>query len=114
MAINLNSLQKGARVQISGMDAGEVVGVEVPDQPDAQFRVKVKIQEHLHALVRTDSVATIKAVGLSENTFIDLQKGTGRSPEAPAGKYHTQPETCEPERPDATRQRLDQDHAGQH
>jgi phospholipid/cholesterol/gamma-HCH transport system substrate-binding protein len=81
----VNGLQSGARVRVSGMDAGEVLEVRPPDRPDSRFRVKLRIQERLHALVRTDSVATIKTTGLAENSFIDIEKGTERAPESPEG-----------------------------
>ncbi len=64
---------------------GEVLEAWAPDRPDARFRVKLRIQERLHALVRTDSLATIKTTGLSENSFLDVEKGTGRAPEAREG-----------------------------
>lgn len=82
---HLNGLQNGARVRISGMDAGEVLETRAPERPDSRFRVKLRIQEDLHSLVRTDSVATIKSTGLSENSFIDVEKGTNRAPESPGG-----------------------------
>ncbi|MGI9074100.1 MAG: MlaD family protein [Bryobacteraceae bacterium] len=82
---HLNGLQKGVAVQISGMDAGVVLETQAPDRPDGKFRVKLRIPEKLHPLVRTDSVATIKATGLSGNTFIEVEKGTGRAPESADG-----------------------------
>ena len=60
---HLNGLQNGARVRISGMDAGVVLETRAPARPDARFRVKLRIREDLHALVRADSVATIKTTG---------------------------------------------------
>src|SRR6185312_12132551 len=82
---HLNGLHNGARVRISGMDAGEVLETRAPERPDSRFRVKLRIQEDLHALVRMDSVATIKTTGLSENSFIDVEKGSSRAPESPRG-----------------------------
>lgn len=81
----LNGLQKGARVRVSGMDAGEVLEMRVPNQPDGRFRVKLRIRQNLHTSVRTDSVATIKTMGLAGASFLDIQKGTRRAPEAPSG-----------------------------
>jgi phospholipid/cholesterol/gamma-HCH transport system substrate-binding protein len=67
------------------MDAGVVLETRAPAQPDLRFRVKLRIQEDLHALVRADSVATIKTTGLSENSFVEVEKGSNQAPESAAG-----------------------------
>src|SRR6266700_3342580 len=81
----LNGLQKGAKVRVSGMEAGELLATQVPSRPDGRFRRRLRLQQNLHALVRLDSVATIKALGLAGNSFLDIQKGTQRTPESPSG-----------------------------
>jgi phospholipid/cholesterol/gamma-HCH transport system substrate-binding protein len=81
----LNGLQTGAQVRVSGMEAGELLETQVPNRPDGRFRLKLRIQQNLHALVRLDSVATIKTMGVAGRNFIDIQKGTQRAPEAPSG-----------------------------
>ena len=81
----LNGLQKGAKVRVSGMEAGELLEVQVPNRPDGRFRLKLRIHQNLHALVRMDSVATIKTMGLAGNSFLDIQKGTQRTPESASG-----------------------------
>lgn len=81
----LNGLRKGAQVRVSGMNAGEVLETQVPNQPDGRFRLKLRIRQNLHVVVRTDSVATVKTMGLAGNSFVDIGKGTRRAPEAPSG-----------------------------
>ena len=81
----LNGLQTGAQVRVSGMEAGELLETQVPNRPDGRFRLRLRIQQNLHALVRLDSVATIKTLGLAGNSFLDIQKGTQRTPESPSG-----------------------------
>jgi phospholipid/cholesterol/gamma-HCH transport system substrate-binding protein len=49
---NLAGLSKGSKVQVAGMDAGQVLEVAVPASPTARFRVKLRITEQLHGLVR--------------------------------------------------------------
>jgi phospholipid/cholesterol/gamma-HCH transport system substrate-binding protein len=83
--VRLNGLQNGAQVRVSGMAAGELVATQVPNRPDGRFRLKLRIQENLHVLVRLDSVATIKTMGLAGSSFIDIQKGSQRAPESPSG-----------------------------
>jgi len=81
----LNGLQKGAKVRVSGMEAGEVLETQVPNRPDGRFRLKLRIQQNLHVFMRTDSVATIKTMGFAGNSFIDIQKGTQRTRELVSG-----------------------------
>ena len=83
--VRLNGLQNGAQVRVSGMAAGELLETQVPNRPDGRFRLKLRIQENLHVLVRLDSVATIKTMGLAGSSFIDIQKGSQRAPESPSG-----------------------------
>src|SRR6201981_577131 len=82
---NLSGITQGAKVQVAGMDAGQVQGVEIPDAPPAKFRVKVRITEKLRVLVRTDSVVTIGTEGLVGNRFLAISAGTVRTPVADAG-----------------------------
>src|SRR3977135_2267720 len=83
--VRLNGLQNGAQVRVSGMAAGEVLESQGPSRPDGRFRLKLRIQENLHVLVRLDSVATIKTLGLAGSSFVDIQKGSQRAPESPSG-----------------------------
>jgi len=81
----LNGLQKGAKVRVSGMDAGEVLETQVPSRPDGRFRLKLRIGQKFRALVRGDSIAAIKTAGLAGGSFVEIQKGTQHSPELPPG-----------------------------
>ncbi len=53
---NLSGLTTGAKVRVSGLDAGEVLAIGVPDSPAARFRLRFRIDAKLRALVRSDSV----------------------------------------------------------
>ena len=81
----LDGLEKGAKVRVSGMNAGEVLDTEVPKRPDGRFRLKLRIEENLHAFVRMDSVAEIRTMGLAGDSYLDIQKGTPRAPESASG-----------------------------
>jgi phospholipid/cholesterol/gamma-HCH transport system substrate-binding protein len=82
----LSGLQRGAKVRVSGMDAGEVLETQVPSVPAGRFRVKLRIAERFRVLLRGDSVATIRTPGLAGSSFVEIQKGTQHSPElAPGG-----------------------------
>jgi phospholipid/cholesterol/gamma-HCH transport system substrate-binding protein len=82
---NLSGIAQGAKVQVAGMDAGQVIGVEIPDSPPAKFRVKVRISEKLRGLVRSDSVVTIGTEGVVGNRFLAISAGTARAPVAAPG-----------------------------
>jgi len=81
----LSGLQKGAKVRVSGMDAGEVLETQVPSVPDARFRLKLRVAEQFRVLLRKDSTATIRTPGLAGSSFVEIQKGTQHSPELPPG-----------------------------
>jgi phospholipid/cholesterol/gamma-HCH transport system substrate-binding protein len=82
---DLAGIAPGAKVQVAGMDAGQVIGVDIPDSPPAKFRVKVRINEKLRGLVRTDSVVTIGTEGVVGNRFLTITAGSVRTPVADAG-----------------------------
>ena len=82
---NLSGITQGAKVQVAGMDAGQVQGVEIPDAPPAKFRVKIRITDKLRGLVRTDSVVTIGTEGVVGDRFLAISAGTARAPAAAPG-----------------------------
>jgi phospholipid/cholesterol/gamma-HCH transport system substrate-binding protein len=82
---NIAGLQDGAKVRVAGMDAGEVEGIHVPPGPSAPFRVKLRVREDLHPLIRIDSVATIQTDGLVGNKFVQVDAGTDQAAVVPPG-----------------------------
>src|SRR5579862_7534010 len=82
---NLSGITQGAKVQVAGMDAGQVQGLEIPDAPPGKFRVKIRLTEKLRGLVRTDSVVTIGTEGVVGNRFLAISAGTARAPVAAPG-----------------------------
>lgn len=74
-------LQKGAKVRVAGLDAGEVETIHVPNAPSAKFRVKLRVRGDVHALIRLDSVASIQNDGLVGNKFVQVEAGTDQSPQ---------------------------------
>ncbi|MBI2816729.1 MAG: MCE family protein [Acidobacteria bacterium] len=81
----LSGLQNGADVKVGGMAAGEVIDIEVPPQPQSKFRVKMRIIEKLHPVVRTDSIATIQTEGVLGNKFLKIDQGAPQAQAAPPG-----------------------------
>jgi phospholipid/cholesterol/gamma-HCH transport system substrate-binding protein len=82
---DLDGIAKGSKVQVSGMDAGQVTGIEVPRSPSGHFRVQMKVDEQLHGLVRTDSVVTVDTEGVVGDTFLTIHSGSPNAAIAQAG-----------------------------
>lgn len=80
---NLAGLQNGARIRVAGINAGEVTEIQVPPSPAARFRVRLRVIQDLHPLVRTDSVASIQTDGLMGSKVLHISTGSEQAPEAP-------------------------------
>jgi phospholipid/cholesterol/gamma-HCH transport system substrate-binding protein len=81
----VSSLEVGAMVRVAGMNAGEVLEVQVPTAPEGKFRVKFSIVEKLHPIVRSDSVASLQTDGLLGNKYLLVSSGSSLSGTAPKG-----------------------------
>ena len=79
---NVDGIPKGAKVRVDGMDAGEVENVEIPGRPAQKFRLKMKVEDRLHGLIREDSFVTVETEGLVGDKFLLIQGGTDRASEA--------------------------------
>jgi phospholipid/cholesterol/gamma-HCH transport system substrate-binding protein len=79
----IGGLQSGAPIRVSGMTAGEVKDIRIPTSPASKFRVQLEVNEKLHGLVRSDSVASIQTEGLVGGIFLSIGTGTEQSPPAP-------------------------------
>ena len=77
------SLDRGAKVRVAGMDAGEVREIRVPGGPTGKFRINMRVRRDLHPLIRLDSVASIQNDGLVGNKFVQIQTGSDGSPQVP-------------------------------
>ena len=82
---NVAGVEIGTSVRLSGLPAGEVIGIDIPDAPGGRFVVRMRVREDLHALVRTDSEAAILSDGLLGSAFIQLRAGSEAAPLVPDG-----------------------------
>ena len=80
---SVDGLPKGAKVRVDGMDAGELVNIQIPPSPAQKFRLKMNVEDRLHGLIREDSLVTVETEGLVGDKFLLIHSGTDRSPEAP-------------------------------
>jgi phospholipid/cholesterol/gamma-HCH transport system substrate-binding protein len=78
--LKIAGLQTGATVRVAGMDAGEVESIQVPQGPSQPFRVRLRVRQDLHPLIRLDSVASIQNDGLVGNKFVQVETGSEESP----------------------------------
>lgn len=77
------ALDNGAKVRVAGMDAGEVENIRVPAGPGGRFRVRMRVREDLHPLIRLDSVASIQNDGLVGNKFVQVESGSEQAAQVP-------------------------------
>ena len=77
---NVSGVEIGTGVRLSGLPAGEVIGVEIPGAPGGRFVVRMRVREDLRALVRTDSAAAILSDGLLGSAYIQIRAGTATAP----------------------------------
>jgi phospholipid/cholesterol/gamma-HCH transport system substrate-binding protein len=73
---DLDGITKGSKVQVAGMDAGQVTKIDVPQSPNGQFRVQMKVEDQLHGLVRTDSIVTVDTEGVVGDAFLTIHPGS--------------------------------------
>ncbi len=78
---DVDTLTAGARVRVSGMNAGQLAAIDIPEGPGGKFRMKLNVDEKFRALVREDSVATIDTAGMVGSKFIDIKIGSDSSPQ---------------------------------
>lgn len=73
-------LESGARVLVQGMDAGEVEAITPPTVPGGPVRVRMRLDQRLEALVRSDATARISTQGIVGSKVLEILPGR---PDAP-------------------------------
>ncbi|MBB6143882.1 phospholipid/cholesterol/gamma-HCH transport system substrate-binding protein [Silvibacterium bohemicum] len=79
---NVDGLAKGSKVSVAGFDSGEVTDIAVPNSPSSRFRLKLRIEQRVRGLVRTDSMVTIATEGVVGDKFLLIHQGSATAPEA--------------------------------
>jgi phospholipid/cholesterol/gamma-HCH transport system substrate-binding protein len=79
---NVQDLKEGNPVRMAGVDVGRVEKISL-DPTNNKVRVMLKLKKK--AVVRTDSVATVKFTGLMGQNFVALDFGSPSSPQAEDG-----------------------------
>jgi phospholipid/cholesterol/gamma-HCH transport system substrate-binding protein len=82
---DIGGLPRGAQVRVSGIEAGEVKGIEIPASPASKFRLKLQVRANARGLIRTDSLVSIQTEGIVGDKYISIREGTSTAAEAPDG-----------------------------
>ena len=81
---NVQELKVGDRVKMAGVEVGRVEKIALDEEKD---KVRVSMKLHRKAIVRTDSQATVKFVGLMGQNYVAVDFGKPGSPRAEEGAY---------------------------
>ncbi|MEQ9593035.1 MAG: MlaD family protein [Cyclobacteriaceae bacterium] len=75
---NVNGLQAGNNVRLSGINVGSVLSVTILN--DSTIEVVMRIRENVRMHIKKDAVATIGTDGLMGNMLVNISPGDGRAP----------------------------------
>ena len=75
---NVNGLQTGNNIRLSGINVGSVLSVEI--QNDSIVEVTMRIREEVRSHIKQNAIATIGTDGLMGNMLINISPGKGNSP----------------------------------
>src|SRR5580658_3458567 len=82
---DVNGISPGSKVRVSGFEAGQVTGIELPDRPSGKFRLKLRVDSKLLRLIRDDSFVTVESDGLVGDKFLLIHEGSDQEQEAASG-----------------------------
>jgi phospholipid/cholesterol/gamma-HCH transport system substrate-binding protein len=82
---DIGGLPSGAQVLVSGIEAGEVKGIEIPTSPASKFRLKLQVRANARGVIRTDSLVSIRTEGIVGDKYVFIREGTSTAAEAPDG-----------------------------
>src|SRR5580658_129831 len=82
---DIGGLPSGAQVRVSGIEAGEVKGIEIPTSPASKFRLKLQVRANARGIVRTDSLVSIRTEGIVGDKYTFIREGSSTAAEAPDG-----------------------------
>src|ERR1700733_14732998 len=82
---DIGGLPRGAQVRVSGIEAGEVKGIEIPASPASKFRLKLQVRATARGMIRADSLVSIKTEGIVGDKYVFIRKGASTAGEVPDG-----------------------------
>jgi len=75
---NVNGLQPGNNVRLSGINVGSVLSVDI--QNDSTIEVRLRIRENVRTHIKQNAVVTIGTDGLMGNMLVNISPGRGEAP----------------------------------
>ncbi len=82
---NAQGLREGAPVRLAGVDIGNVTGVRIVNKPITPVEVTMKVSTKYIFNLRKDSVTTLSTAGILGETYVDIESGSAKGPEAADG-----------------------------
>jgi outer membrane protein OmpA-like peptidoglycan-associated protein len=73
---SVDGLNEGADVRVGGIREGTIKHIHLPDRPEDNVTVEMKMDNSTREIIRKDSVASIKTEGLLGNKFIEITFGS--------------------------------------
>ena len=71
----IRGVEVGTRVRIQGMDAGEVVAITAPEDPDGAVVLRLRLKGDFRRLVRADSTVQIVSEGMIGGKALEIRRG---------------------------------------
>jgi phospholipid/cholesterol/gamma-HCH transport system substrate-binding protein len=81
---SVQDLKVGDRVKMGGVEIGRVEDIQISKRAPGKVEVTLKMRKT--AEVRTDSVATVKFIGLMGQNFVNLEFGSPTAPKLEPGQ----------------------------
>ncbi len=76
----IHGVEVGTPVRVLGRNAGEVVEIRLPDDPDGEVTLRLRIDAKLRELIRADASAQIMPVGMVGSKVIEIDPGSKAAP----------------------------------
>jgi phospholipid/cholesterol/gamma-HCH transport system substrate-binding protein len=73
---NVAGLNEGSDVRVGGVHRGTVKHIQLPARPDQKIVVAMDLNANTRAVVRKDSVASIKSEGLMGDQYVEISFGS--------------------------------------
>jgi hypothetical protein len=77
---DVKGIAPGARVRIKGRDAGQVRAIDMPDEPDGEVVLVLRLDNRFRGLVRADAQAQIVSDGMFGGKVIEIDPGSAAKP----------------------------------
>lgn len=75
---NVNGLQSGNNVRLSGITVGSVMSVQI--QNDSTVEVVMRVREDVRKFIKKDALVTIGTDGLMGNMLVNISPGSAQAP----------------------------------